>query len=370
MVAPPAAPVPATPLAHPEPLAYFSHLRERFGQVAAAVGGATERTYLVGGCGLRLRFAGPALVPLLTPALAPLACPPDALPPGASLTVELWDSASTGSAPPPPGWSVADRQPRGEVRGYDAPDSRIRAAYHDDHGAISLLDTATGTAIFYARDARGIAPYETASPLRVILHWWLAAHARRFIHGGAVGTSEGGVIVVGRGGSGKSTSCLACLAAPESGLRYASDDYALLEEGPEPRVHSLYASAKLRTDQFWRVPRLADLATRPDGADDAKSILLLHNRFPERLIASFPLRAVLVPRIVGGSATRLRPTSPGIALTALAPSTIFQLAGADGAALRAMRGVVEQVPSYLLELGEETAQIPVLIAALLAGKQV
>ena len=59
----------------------------------------------------------------------------------------------------------------------------------------------------------------------------------------------------------------------------------------------------------------------------------------------------------------------GIALTALAPSTIFQLAGADGAALRAMRSVVERVPSYLLELGEDTAQIPAVIAALLAGRQ-
>jgi hypothetical protein len=280
----------------------------------------------------------------------------------------VWDSASTASAPPAPGWSVADRLPRGEVRGYDAPASRIRAAYHDDHGAISLLDTATDAALFYARDARGIAPYETAAPLRAILHWWLAARGRRFIHGGAVGNDGGGVIIVGRGGAGKSTSCLACLAAPEAGLRYAADDYALLEEGPQPRVHSLYASAKLRTDQFWRVPRLADLAARPHGADDAKAILLLHDHFPERLIASFPLRAVLVPRIVGGPATRLRPTTPGIALTALAPSTIFQLAGADGAALRAMCGVVERVPSYLLELGEETAQIPEVIAALLEGR--
>jgi hypothetical protein len=367
MIALPAATTPAAPHDRPEALAYFVHVRERFARAAGATGGVIERSFLVGGCGLRLRFAGAALVPLLTPALTHLACAPEALPADATLTVEAWDSASTGGTAPSPGWSVADRLPRGEVRGYEAADSRIRAAYHDDHGAISLLDAATGAGVFYARDARGIAPYETASPLRVILHWWLAGRARRFIHGGAVGTPEGGVIIVGRGGSGKSTSCLACLAAPETGLRYAGDDYGLLEEGAEPRVHSLYASAKLHTDQFWRVPRLADLAARADGADEAKTILLLHDRFPERLIASFPLRAVLVPRIVGGPTTRLRPTSAGVALTALAPSTIFQLAGADGAALRAMRAVVEAVPAYLLELGEETAQIPELIAALLAG---
>ncbi len=55
MVAPPADPTSPAHLARPEALAYFTHLRERFEQVVASVGGATERTYLVGGRGLGRR---------------------------------------------------------------------------------------------------------------------------------------------------------------------------------------------------------------------------------------------------------------------------------------------------------------------------
>lgn len=358
---------PATPQgADSDPARYFAAGCATFARAAERAGGVVERIYAIGGGQVRLHFAGPALLPLLTPALAHLATAPGPVAAGDTLTISVWDSASTGITMPPPAWGRDDHRPRGEIRGYDGPGAAIRAVYHDDLGALSIFDRATNRAIFWARDARLIQPYEVAAPLRSILHWWLATRGRQIVHGGAVGTAMGGVVVVGRGGSGKSTTCLACLTAPESGLFYAGDDYVALDGEGAPRVDSLYASAKYHLDQLWRLPRLAPLAAAPDGADREKAMLVLSRRCPERLSRGFPLRAILLPQIVGGPASRLYPTTAAAALMALAPSTILQLAGAGAGALRQLSRVAAQVPAYVLALGDDTARIPPLLADLLA----
>jgi len=82
-------------------------------------------------------------------------------------------------------------------------------------------------------------------------------------------------------------------------------------------------------------------------------------------VSGFPIKAVLIPRITGQSDTSVRPTTTGAALRALAPSTIFQLAGSGQTAFQTMSSLVKQVPCYSLELGTEMAQIPEVILSLL-----
>ncbi|HEY8600246.1 MAG TPA: hypothetical protein VIL85_17545 [Thermomicrobiales bacterium] len=329
-------------------------------------GAVREYTYAIGSDLLRLRFAGDALIPLLTPALAHLAAPDPAATGGRTLTIDVWDSASTNGAIPPPGWDETERRGRSEIGGYDDPSGRIRAVYNGEAELVSLFDTATDTAILWSRDPQLLPVYEVAAPFKVILHWWLERTGRLLVHGGAIGTEAGGVLVIGRGGSGKSTTCLACLAAPETGLRYASDDYTIVTDSAPPAVHSLYASAKLHTNHLWRLPRLAPLAANPAGIDGGKAMLLLAERCPERLIRSFPIRALLLPRVVGGPVTRLRPMKAAEGLVALAPSTILQLPVSGAPALRAMARIAARVPGFVLELGDDTAQIPGVIAGWLA----
>ncbi|MFM6846780.1 MAG: serine kinase, partial [Dolichospermum sp.] len=77
-------------------------------------------------------------------------------------------------------------------------------------------------------------------------------------------------------------------------------------------------------------------------------------------------KAVLVPQITGKLETHLRPMSAGAALRALAPSTIFQLAGSGQTALQIMSSLVKQVPCYVLQLGTDMVQIPDVILRLLS----
>jgi hypothetical protein len=83
-------------------------------------------------------------------------------------------------------------------------------------------------------------------------------------------------------------------------------------------------------------------------------------------IGGFPLRAVLVPRVVAAEPqTRVVPASPAAALAALAPSTIFQLHPPQPDGLARMAVLVRKVPCYSLELGSDVARIPEAIGALL-----
>ena len=131
------------------------------------------------------------------------------------------------------------------------------------------------------------------------------------------------MLVAGPSGSGKSTTTLACL---EAGLGYLGDDYVLLDVD-EPSVHSLYSTAKLEPDNLHRFPELAPLVANPDRLDSQKAMLFLHEHRPEQLVLHAPVGAILLPRIAHTSRTTLAPAPASAAMSALAPTTLFQLPG-------------------------------------------
>src|SRR5215210_6447856 len=97
------------------PEVYFAAVHDTFRRAGQTVGGFVDRFYLIGGYPIRLRFAGPALMPRITPALEHLEVP--VLPTELALTVCLWDSASTAATPPPPVGEASNLGRGGEVPG-------------------------------------------------------------------------------------------------------------------------------------------------------------------------------------------------------------------------------------------------------------
>jgi hypothetical protein len=350
-----------------ENLAFFHVLQAIHNRAARAAAGNEDRYFNVAGRPVRLRFTSGILASLLTPALShneiPLANEPE-------LTVLIWDDVSTGTELP-----VALRAylnslgewwehlgPRGEVR--QRSDDRIYAAFHLGPNILSMLDLQKGLGLYWVRDAQALPYYEVGSPLRTVLHWWADHGAYQFVHAGAVGTRDGGVLLAGRGGTGKSTTALACLQA---GMLYASDDYCVVRADSEPRVHSVYGTAKLRGEvDLNRFPGLAPLVMNKTRLENDKALLFLHQHFPERVCRELPLKAILLPRVTDGKPARLRPARRAEALLALAPSTLFQLPGAGADALRRMAELVLAVPAYQLEVGSDLAAIPHVIQELLS----
>jgi hypothetical protein len=227
---------------------------------------------------------------------------------------------------------------------------------------LALLDLERRTAVFWIRDWRRLPTWETGAPLRAILHWWLGDHRRGFVHGAGVGLGSGGALIVGKGGSGKSTTALACL---DAGLAYAGDDYCLVGATETPYVHSVYSSAKLTPDSMLRFPRLQQTLGTAGRADGEKSVLFLYPSYRSQLLGGFPLRAILVPRITGRSASDVSALSPSKALLQLAPSSLFQLPGRTPAGFAAIAALVRSVPCYTLQLGTDLSGVASAVAAVL-----
>lgn len=352
---------------------YVNALMTAFQRAAEKVGGYTDRFYRIAGQTLCFRFAGTALIPYVT-ALSHLENYPISHP---NLTVYLWDEQSTQSPVPVPPWSIeVDASPTvttthlleatGTVVMVNG--DRIRAGFYPETQNLILLDRDRDIAFYCLKDVRKLPYFEPGSPLRLILHWWLNDRSMQMVHAAAVGTPNGGVLLVGKGGSGKSTSALACL---DSELFYAGDDYCAIAKDPVPYIHSLYNTAKLksRSDFQQRFPQLLSKVSNLDRLETEKAILFLKEYYPKKMISGFPLKAILMPRVTGSDRTERHRASAIQTLRAIAPSTLIQLAGTSQSSLTFLSNLVQQVPCYVLELGKNIEKIPHVILELLANEQ-
>lgn len=346
-----------------DPTPREGELSAQFRRAAAEAGGTQSETYRIGGQNLRLVYAGDALAERLSPSIEHLRVEFDSDTPAHE--VEIWDGVSTGTEAPsvPPG--AEDLPPAGIATtvGQD-----WRAIYQAGVRTLSVVDTARDRSWYWAADVNLIPEWESSTPLRHILHIWLAARGVQFVHAGAVGRADGGFIIVGKSGSGKSTSTLSTLG---SNLLYAGDDYVgvSLDDDGQPYVHSLYGCGKLETGHVARFPNLEiNVRRERAGALPArrdKTIFYVSETYPKQITKGFPLRGIIVPRVSAQETTQLTEIPLTTALRALVPSTMFEIHGAGQEALSALTRIAQRVPTLELRLGTDIEKIPTLLEGVL-----
>jgi hypothetical protein len=344
----------------PAALAFFDGVQTAYHQ-AAAKAGASEHTYRLGAHSFRLAFAGAALVPEVAPALEHLRVPAGEV---ADLTIHLWDIASTETPLPRRPWEWRDNPARSDV--HSLSDERLLVAYNQFGRMLSVLDRQRGVAFWATADVAESGSYLSATPLLDILHWWLQPRGLQTVHGGALGIETGGVLLAGKGGSGKSTTSLACLS---SELGFAGDDYCVVGTPGAPEVYSLYNSARIEVDNLGRLPHLRPLVSNRAclrGNGD-KATFFLQQTHPQKIIRRFPLRAVLLPRVTGEPHSRALPASRMRAFRELAVSTINQRAGAGKGTFDGIASLVRETPCYELALGTDLRQLANLLEDLVIG---
>ncbi len=333
-----------------DPAAFFSTGRLTFTRAALSFGGPTDFYYNLGGYTIRLRFAGAALIPLITPALAHLEQAPV---PEPALTVFLWDSRSTHTHMPSPPWKEEDYREFGLIRGFN--NDRIKTVHQS---ALHMIDLDRNEAIYWIPDARQVPHFHTITPLRTIFHWWLSTRQRYIVHAAAVGIPEAGVLITGKGGAGKSTTALSCITA---GLQYVGDENCIITYPPEPYVFSIYSSGTLEPQDVDKIPALKASLTNPEKLHEQKAVYQLFRDYQAHISQGFPVKAVFVPKVTGKRETTVTKRSAAQTLMALAPGSIFQLPGAGKQTLHAMAALLRSVPCFTLELGTNLSQIPVVI---------
>jgi hypothetical protein len=339
-----------------------AHLGALIDAARAAIDAAGPQpvAFTLGGQAIRLVGAGPALLQRIAPAFAHLPTVGEAT--AADLTVLVWDTASTGQPLP----DLAEGGLRaGEPVTPLFHDGGRSFVFHAHEGAVSYLDHTQGLAVHAVRDAARLPPWERACPLRALLTWWMAPQRLLLGHGAAVGDAGGALLLTGPGGSGKSTTALACFGA---GWGYLGDDYVLLDvDGP--RVWSTYGSAKLAPDHLARFPDLLTAeAPAPHDHPDAKRVGWPLRRRPEATIHDAPVRAIVMPTVAGVPTSTVTAVPASRALMALAPLTMFQTPGDPKATFALATALARGAPSYRLELGADMDRVPALLEGLLAGE--
>jgi hypothetical protein len=236
---------------------------------------------------------------------------------------------------------------------------RIRSAFHWHEFSVNLFDRERRHGVFWVERTDALPHWSLASPLRTLLHWVLDDHGAQLLHGAAFGLEEGALLLVGRGGVGKSTTALAALV---EGLSYVADDYLVVIPGSPPTAHALYATAKLTGSQLARFPELARHVRNPGFGPDEKGVLHLDGAFARQLAPALPIVAAAVPRFGGVPHTTLAAGDRDAVARAASFTTLCQLPHAGRALHSRVADIVARVAPIDLALGTSLREIPATIA--------
>lgn len=326
----------------------FTELKHGFARAAARVEVQSHRLRL-GSHRISLEIAGEAMAAGLLPALRHLEEPGSAAD-APDLVIRAWDTAGSDTELPDlPG--ALDG-----VLGRSQREDQICLSFRILESAVSALHAGHGEALHCVADATRLAPYDIAHPLSEILGWWLSRSGCYPVHGAAVGTPAGGVLLAGASGAGKSTSALTCLRA---GMRFAGDDSVLVQTDP-PVAISLYGSGRADRNLLARYP---DVLPRLEVLSGDEKMVGFFPR--ETMTHELPLRAVVLPRVVPGGICRLLPERRATALLALAPWVSLHSAGAGDEALSGIRRMLAALPVRALEVGDDLERLPGLLTELI-----
>lgn len=340
---------------------YGARLDESF-ERAADVAGLVRHDLEIANMTVRLELAGAALDPVLLRALAHRANATSGAP-AVDLTIRAWDAASTGVRCPAPDTELTDLH-----AGFlpELSSDRFHSALDPHSGAFSFFDRSGALGVWTCPDADRAEPYECAAPMRSILQAALQARGLQLAHGAVVGTERGGALILGRGGSGKSNTALACLGA---GMHYVGDDYVILKASRK-RAHNVFQTGKLFPEDLDLHPGLRPARATASRNHAGKWVFFFaesgHDEnatgLRDAFVSNLDVRVALIAEIGSGSRTTVRPARKAEALLALAPNTLIQLPGGGATDLRQLAGFLAHVPTCVIELGPDREEVAQAVA--------
>lgn len=322
--------------------------------MARAPDAVVEADYRIAGYPVRIRTVGSQQAENIDRALCHLRA---AAGTDHELTIDIWNEEEVG----PVHW--APWPERGETYDTVTVSDDNRYILTQREGSVLLLDRKKDHIVGGLRGWNRLYQDERVRPFHRLLSVWLDDRNIQFVHAGLVAHGENGLLYVGKGGSGKTTTSIASFLG---GLAFLSDDYVALEATANGDFigHSLYATCL--ADHMERFPPLLPVAMTPNYAVEVKDGIFLLDVPDTHLRAQVRLAAVILPRIVSQPDTTYRPATTMEALLALAPSSLWKLPHAAKNSLDKHAGLLTSVPAFWLELGQDIGQIAPTVKRLAA----
>jgi hypothetical protein len=228
--------------------------------------------------------------------------------------------------------------------------------HHPESGLWQLWDVTQRRGLQWMAGPQALPPWDTGSPLRNLLKWALTTPDQGLLHAGVLAVNGRGLLLVGQGGSGKSSTVLAGL---RDGLDSVGDDYVLVAaDASGVQAKPLFNTLKCDPLTLQRL----GLSERSDITGQALNWQGKHEftvqQFTRRNhVHSVEIVGLCMPRIRHGDASHFEPASPKAAFLALAPTGIAQLPGDRGSHFHLCARITRQLPCHQLHLGNDPGKI-------------
>lgn len=298
--------------------------------------------YQIGPLVLELNFASATLADKLSKAFDHLKVSKSS---HSDLIIRLWDTKEDDRPLPPLNWDLIHCL--GYRGAYATP---LYLHYFEEIEALSVLHVEAGRGYYIVRDGEALPWWASGSPLQVILHAWLRERGMQLTHAAAIANDQCGVLLTGKGGSGKSTTTLSCL---REGLFYLSEDYCIIAPEDSPTVFSVYQSAKWQRHTRKLFPEYDFGIQNPGQAEREKALLYYGDLFPNQLKKEAPIRATISLTVGENALPILVRQGSSEASRDLMLSTLRQLPFHQKPTMQILHSLIQRVEHFHLSLGSD-----------------
>ncbi|TFG61675.1 MAG: hypothetical protein E4H28_08560 [Gemmatimonadales bacterium] len=237
---------------------------------------------------------------------------------------------------PAPAWNLAHTHAQHLERLHVSEDGSLTAQYDIDSRIWMIWDNTTKRGLLWCDSIDSLPSWHRAAPFRNLLHWAFASTQYAIVHAGTVG----GLLLAGKGGSGKSTTVAACALA---GLPTCGDDMVIVGAA---HAFRLYNAIKLDA------PRASQWGLDAGDVVSGKMVYR-YTDWSRSAPSTTAIYAIVLPVVANAPSSLVVKSSPAAALRALAPSTVFLLRGHEAKTLAKVAELVRNTPVYELRLGHD-----------------
>ncbi len=228
--------------------------------------------------------------------------------------------------------------------------------------AMHILDFKKSKGYFWKNIRLETSMWDLLSPLRMFFHSYFIRKDKVMLHAGAIGFEDKGLLLVGKGGSGKSNTVLSCI---DGELLILSDDYLILEKNYPVIAYSLYSDAKFKMEDINRMPFLINYYDKKISSASYKAVTFLNEVIPKKLMKSTEIKAILAPKI--SDHTLIKSIPKHQVLNSVLPSTIMQIPQSIEKVISVTRNAVDLLPCYQLCLGKNYREVVEVMSKFLSA---